>query len=72
MQLKTKLPKAELLSMKRQIFLSHLSIDMKQKSILSLKEFIQNQEIELEEQIKKNKETMETMSQFLKEQQILL
>lgn len=45
---------------------------MKQESIQTLKDFIQNQELELEEQLKKNAETQETMQQFLKEQQIIL
>lgn len=45
---------------------------MKKESIQTLKDFIHNQELELQEQLKKNSETQETMQQFLKEQQILL
>ena len=45
---------------------------MKQESIQNFKDAIHNQEIELQEQLKKNKETRDTMQQFLKEQQIML
>lgn len=46
---KRKLPKVELLSLKKQIFLSHLSVEMKQEQIKGMNEFIANQEMELEE-----------------------
>ena len=52
--------------------MSQLSIDMKKESIQTLKDFINNQEIELNEQLRKNKETQETMQQFMKEQLIIL
>lgn len=69
---KMKMSKNKLIENKRAIFLSSLSVEMKQQSIQALKDFVKNQELEVAEQSKRSNDLQLAMQRYVKEQSTIL
>ena len=63
-----KLTRTKLINYKREIFLSKLSVEMKNETLKSLRDFVKSQESQLDEQVRRTTDLNVAMQRFIKEQ----